>query len=192
MSLEAAATERGDAYVNCVTQKGLSYTGQGSSEISTVMQVATAACQPALDSFKSAQDAFLKTQVMLTDKALAASVDALNERARTDIAGQLVTKPAASSVAPAAATAVIAPTAPAVNSAPPASGWTAEQRIYLDCMKDQAKKYGSLNESATAIADVAQSRCKSYLGGTNAALEQEGRALAMGVAMDAKLSKPGS
>jgi hypothetical protein len=191
-ALEAAATERGDAYVNCVTQKGLSYTGQGSSEISTVMQVATAACQPALDSFKSAQDAFLKTQVMLTDKALAASVDALNERARTDIAGQLVSKPAASSVAPAAATAVIAPTAPAVNSAPPASGWTAEQRVYLDCMKDQAKKYGSLNESATAIADVAQNRCKSYLGGTNAALEQEGRALAMGVAMDAKLSKPGS
>jgi hypothetical protein len=192
-ALEAAAAARGDAYVNCVTQKGLSYTGQSSGEISTVMQVATAACQPALDSFKSAQEALLKTRIILTDKALAASVDALNERARTDIAGQLVNKPGAPSAAPVAATAVTAPTAAVANSAPPATGWTAEQRIYLDCMKDQAKKYGSLNESAAAIADVAQSRCKSYLGTANAALEQEGRALAMGVVMDAKLlTKPGN
>lgn len=195
-ALEAAATARGDAYVDCVTQNGVSYTGQSSNEIGTVMQVATAACQPALDSFKSAQEAFLKTQIMLTDKALAASVDTLNERARLAIAEQMVNKPAVAGAAPAAATAVATAVAPAaaaaISSAPPATGWTAEQRIYLDCMKDQGKKYGSLNESATAIADVAQSRCKSYLGEANTALEQEGRALVMGLVMDAKLAKPGS
>ena len=59
-------------------------------------------------------------------------------------------------------------------------------------MEEQARKYSSLNESATVVADVAQSRCKSYLGGANTALEQEGRALVMGLVMDAKLSKPGS
>jgi hypothetical protein len=195
-SLEAAATAQGDAYVSCVTQNGLSYTGQSSGEISTVMQVATAACQPALDSFKSAQDAFLSTQIMMTDKALAESVEALNERAKSEIAQQLVNKTVAPALAPAAATAVAASTATAaaapVNSAPSTTVWTAEQRIYLDCMEEQAKKYSGLNESATVVADVAQSRCRSYQGGASAALEQEGRARVMGLIMDAKLTKPGT
>jgi len=194
-ALEAAATARGDAYVSCVTQNGLSYSGQSSGEISTVMQVATAACQPTLDSFKSAQDAYLQTQVMMTDKALAKSVDALNERARSDIAEQLVNKPAAAATAvalPPTATATTPASAAPVTSVPAATGWTTEQRIYLDCMEEQAKKYSGLNESASVVADVAQSRCRSYQGGANPALEQEGRALVMGLVMDAKLTKPGS
>ncbi len=197
-ALEAAATAQGDAYVSCVTQNGLSYTGQGSGEISTVMQVATAACQPALDSFKSAQDAFLRTRVMMPDKAIAESVDALNERAKSEIAQQLVNQPAAPASAANAVAATTATAAAAtlaatpVNSAPATTNWTAEQGIYLDCMEEQAKKYSGLNESATVVADVAQSRCRSYQGGSNAALEQEGRALVMGLIMDAKLAKPGT
>ena len=194
-ALEAAATAKGDAYVSCVTQNGLSYTGQSSGEISTVMQVATAACQPALDSYKSAQDAFLKTKVMLTNKPIAESVEGLNERARAEIARQLVNKPASPALTPAVAAAAAAPAATAAAASSPAAAATdgnVQQRIYLDCMEEQARKYSSLNESATVVADVAQSRCKSYLGGANTALEQEGRALVMGLVMDAKLTKPGS
>jgi hypothetical protein len=55
-------------------------------------------------------------------------------------------------------------------------------------MEDQANKYAGLNESAVVIADVAQSRCKSYMTGPGAAaLEQEGRTLVMGTVFDAKL-----
>jgi hypothetical protein len=130
---------------------------------------------------------------MLTDKALADSIEALNERAKTEIALQLVNKPAQPGL-PAAAT-VAAATAPApgipAGNTAATTGWTPQDRIYLDCMEEQAKKYSGLNESATVVADVAQSRCRSYQGGSNAALEQEGRALAMGLIMDAKLAKPG-
>ena len=198
-ALQAAATAEGDAYVSCVTQNALSYTGQSSTEIGALMLVATTACQPALENFRNKQDAYLKTQIMMTDKALAESVDALNERAKSDIAAQLVNRtapPAASGnaaamAAPAAAIGAVAVAPAPAQAAPPANGWNTQQRIYLDCMAEQAKKYSGLNESATVVADVAQSRCRSYEAGSDAALEQEGRALVMGVILDAKLAKPG-
>ena len=95
-ALEAAATAQADAYVGCVTQNGLSYTGQSSGEISTVMQVATTACQPALDSYRSAQDEYLKTQIMLTDKALTESIEALNQNGNSPATAQqtCTTRPA--------------------------------------------------------------------------------------------------
>lgn len=207
-ALAATAAAQGDAYVDCVTRNALSYTGQNSGEIGTVMTVASAACQSALASYTAAQDAYLQTQVMLTDKALDDSIAALNDRAKEDIAQQLVNRPASAGAAAAAASATVVPAAtpapaapvpvstvtgtqPATQvAAPAAAGWTPEQRIYLDCMTEQGRKYSGVNESATVVADVAQSRCRNYLREGNAALEQEGLALVMGEILDAKLDKP--
>jgi hypothetical protein len=56
-------------------------------------------------------------------------------------------------------------------------------------MEEQAHKYAGLNESASVIADVAQGRCKSYMAGPGSSeLEQEGRAMVMGIVLDAKLN----
>ena len=71
-----------------------------------------------------------------------------------------------------------------------AGGWTAEQRIYIDCMEDQGRKYASLEETAATIAEVAHSRCDDYMGGPNPALEKEGRTAVMGAVFDARLPAP--
>jgi hypothetical protein len=57
-------------------------------------------------------------------------------------------------------------------------------------MQDAAVKYAELDEGAAAIAEVAHSRCSSYMDSANAALQQEGRAVAMGAVMDARLKGP--
>jgi hypothetical protein len=63
-----------------------------------------------------------------------------------------------------------------------------EQRVYMDCMRDQASKYVRLNESAADIAEVAASRCRIHLTGANrGSLEAEGKVLVMGAIFDARL-----
>lgn len=63
-----------------------------------------------------------------------------------------------------------------------------EQRVYMDCMRDQANKYVRLNESAADIAEVAASRCRTHLTGANrGSLEAEGKVLVMGAIFDARL-----
>jgi hypothetical protein len=132
---------------------------------------------------------------MVTEKPLNQSVGALNDRAVIEVGEALLAaadnQPAV--VAPIAVGAAAAATAsPSSVAVPSADGWNAEQRVYLDCMEDQGRKYSGLNESTTVIADVAQSRCKSYMAGPgSAALEQEGRTLVMGMVLDAKLQGPG-
>ena len=134
----------------------------------------------------------------MTKKPLQASLDALNDSAEKELArnlanrsqGAAVTAPAGSAAAQAGAGAGAAAAGKAVKPVPaqPAGGWTADQRVYLDCMEDQARKYAGVDESASDIADVAISRCRDYLGsgGGTAALQQEGRMLVMGAVLDAK------
>jgi hypothetical protein len=188
--LQATSTAKGDSYVECIRQKALDYTSQNSSDVTMIVQLASAACQSELDAYRSAEKAYLETQVMMTDKPLEASVAALNKRASTEVGQIMLTRPAAPAAAAATATAAVAAPAATRQLAAPAEGWNAQQRIYLDCMEAQAGKYAGLNESAAVIADVAQSKCKSYIGAANPALEQEGRSQAMAAVLDARLAAP--
>jgi hypothetical protein len=196
-ALQSSAESLGDAYVECVKTNGISNAQQASIDAATAVTMAQNTCRPALESYKEAQNKYLSSQAMMTKKPLEEAVDALNARAVDEVGTGLLaaapaTAPVAGTATPAAAAAVgsaaaVTATQPAAR---PSTGWTAEQRIYLDCMEDSAVKYAGLNESAAAIAEVAHSRCSSYMDSANAALQQEGRAVAMGAVMDARLKGP--
>jgi hypothetical protein len=191
--LKNTADNVADEYVGCVVKNALSRASQAAVDTAALVQTAASQCQSELDSFESVQTEYLSAKAMLTKKPLQESVDALYKRSTTEATEALIAaaenQPAGRAPAMAGASATVAVSS-ATASAPAAApaGWNAEQRIYLDCMEDQANKYAALNESAVAIADVAQSRCKSYMTGPGvAALEQEGRTLVMGAVFDAKL-----
>jgi hypothetical protein len=191
-ALQTTADISGDAYVGCVVKNSLSNTSKNVIDVATAVQLAGNVCQTELNQFKGDQEEYLGAQVMLTKKPLQESVTALDERATTEVGEALL---AAADSSPAVTVPLAAGTAATVTSGagavPPSSGWDAEQRVYLDCMEDQARKYAGLDETASVIADVAQSRCKSYMPGAGmAALEQEGRTLVMGTVLDAKLAGP--
>jgi len=193
--LKTVADTSADAYVACVVEASVDTASQGIIDVASAVTIAEGLCQSDLNQFKNDQEAYLGAQVMMTAKPLQQSVDALNDRATVEVGEAML---AAADSAPAVALPVAAAgTAAATSSlastpAQPANGWNADQRVYLDCMEDQGRKYSGVQESAGVIADVAQSRCKSYIpGSVNAALEQEGRTLVMGMVLDAKLQGPG-
>jgi hypothetical protein len=199
--LKNTADNFADAYVGCVVNSALGNASKNAIDVATAVKLAGSYCDTELDQFKNSQEEYLSSQFMMTTKPLEESVDALNERATTEVAEALlaaadnqpsIAAPLAAGSA-AAAVAASPSTASSLSAAPATDGWTADQRVYLDCMEDQGRKYSELNESATVIADVAQSRCQSYMNVSGAtALQQEGRALVMGVVLDAKLQGPGS
>jgi len=185
-ALEATANSLGDIYVTCVVNYSLDNSSTNAIDVASVVTLASRACESDLAQFKTAQEDSLSTQVMMTEKPLQASVDALNERATVEVGEALLS---AGKTQPAAAmTAVVAAAASPTSGG--SDGWSDEQRAYLECMDKQAGKYAGLDESAPVIADVAQDRCKSYMTGPGAAaLEQEGRAKVMGAVLDAKLER---
>ena len=193
--LKNTADNVADEYVGCVVKNTLSNASQNVVDVAALAQMAASQCQSELASYESAQTEYLAAQVMLTKKPLQESVDALNKRATLESTEALVAaaenQPAGSAPSMAAAPVAVAGAAATAAASAPAAApgeWNAGQRVYLDCMEDQANKYAGLNESAVVIADVAQSRCKSYMTGPGAAaLEQEGRTLVMGTVFDAKL-----
>jgi hypothetical protein len=180
--MNSVAQARADAYIECLKREAAGMSA--STDASFLRDAAMQRCETEMDAYKDAQSDYLGAQFMMIGKELDASVAALDKRGRNEIAEMLVTQPGMTptptpAFAPAVAAATAA-TAPAV--------WNADQRIYLDCMQDQGDKYAALNESVDRIADVASTRCRSYLG-TEArqALEQEGRAVVMGAVFDARL-----
>jgi hypothetical protein len=180
--MDSIAQARANEYIDCIKREAAGMSA--STDASFLRDAAMQRCEPQLDAYKEAQSDYLNGQFMMISKELDASVAALDKRARNEIAEMLVSQPGMTptptpAFAPAVAAATAA-TAPAV--------WNADQRIYLDCMQDQGEKYASLDESVDRIADVASTRCRSYLG-TEArqALEQEGRAVVMGAVFDARL-----
>ena len=182
-ALQLAAEQRADGYVECIKSNSLANAAQNTIDVATAVKLAKDDCGAELAAFETAQEKYLGAQMMMTDKPLAAALDAVDERAEKEVgAALLATGTAAVAAAPAAAGNPAAPAAVA-----PAS-WSAQQRVYLDCMEDQANKYAGLNESASVIADVAHSRCKTHaVAPGTAALTEEGRALVMGAVMDARL-----
>ena len=196
-TLKSTADNFADAYVGCVVNSATSNASKNAIDVATAVKLAGGYCQTELDQFKKSQEEYLGSQFMMTTKPLAESVDALNDRATTEVGEALLAaaddQPSiAAPVVAGSAAAAVAASPSSASAAPATNGWTADQRVYLDCMEDQARKYSGLNESTTVIADVAQSRCKSYMAGPgSAALEQEGRTLVMGMVLDAKLQGPG-
>jgi len=183
-ALEAKADDLGDVYVQCVVDHSLEHRSSNAIDVATSITLSGRACEADLARFKEAEQEYLGTKMMMTEKPLAASVDALNERATAEVGEAFLL---AAETQPAAALTAVAVAAAATGGA---DGWSEEQQAYLECMDTQAHKYAGLDESAPVIADVAQARCQSDMAGPGeAALEQEGRARAMGVVLDAKLNR---
>jgi hypothetical protein len=198
-ALQGSADAAGESYVACVKANGLSNANQGAVDFASSVQLAVKTCQTEQDAFRQAQEESLGAQMMLTGKPVEESVAALNKRASNEIAEELLAGgavasapqtavPAGAAIAGVAAGSAAARAASTV--ATPVDGWSAEQRIYLDCVADEAVKYAGLEEGAATIAEVVENRCSSYLGPPNAALQQEARAVAMGAVMDARLKAP--
>jgi hypothetical protein len=187
--LEAIANNYGDIYVACVVKYSLDRASANAIDVATVVKLGSSACQTDLDQFRKSQEENLKARMMLTKKPLEASVDVLNERATKEIGEALLSLAGTQSAVAIPAAVGSAAVMTSSSSTPGISEeLSAGQQDYLDCMEDQARKYAGLGESATVIADVAQSRCKAHLEGPEtAALEQEGRAIVMGLILDAKL-----
>lgn len=176
-ALEATADQLGDDYVTCVVSQSMDKMSATALDVTTAIKLAGDACKGDLAQFEQTQKEYLSAQYIMTAKPLQASIDALNERATIKVGEAVMSSAAIATVA--------APPAGAVGQ------MSSERQAYLDCMQAQADKYAGLDESAPVIADVAQDRCKSYLAGPEAAaLEQEGRAMVMGVVLDAKLAGP--
>jgi hypothetical protein len=187
-ALKAKADDLGDLYVACVVDQSMQHRSVNAIDVATSITLAGRACAAELDGFTAAQTEYLSTKVMMTEKPLQASIDALNERATAEVGEAFLL---AAETQPAAAMTAAAVAASGATSGG-AAGWTSEQQAYLDCMEEQAGKYAGLDESAPVIADVAHDRCKSKLVGPGAAaLEQAGRASVMGLVLDAKLERAG-
>jgi hypothetical protein len=198
--LASAAELQGDAYQLCLRQESKRLFDV-SKEAGFVVDAARGSCSAQLNDYKKAQTEYLETKYIQTDDELEKSVAALEEKSRLDVVAMLVAAEGTASIprqtaasagvnAPVANAATAASAATVASTRPVAGTFTPdfEQRIYIDCMEDQARKYVRLNETAAAIAEVAASRCKPHLTGNNqAALEREGRAVVMGDVFDARL-----
>ena len=214
--LSRAADRQGQQYIQCVSNEA-SRMLDVSTDAAFVARSASNGCQPELESYKTAQTALLDTEYMMIDDKLEESVKNLEKQSETVVL-QLIQQraanpnqsivagpassqrpapprtPPAGQVSSSSSSQIAAPVSvPAPASPPPVASGSFipafDQRVYLDCMEDQARKYVRLNETAAAIAEVAASRCRTHLTGNNQpTLEQEGRALVMGTVFDARLS----
>ena len=198
--LASAAELKGDAYQLCLRQESKRLLGI-SQEVGFVVDLARGSCSAQLNDYKKAQTKYLETKFVQTEDEMEKSVAVLEEKSRLGVVAMLVaaegtasiprqTASAAGLTTPPLATVVTAaPAAIAASTRSVAGAFTPDfkQRIYIDCMEDQARKYVRLNETAEAIAEVAADRCKPHLTGNNQfALEREGRAVVMADVLNAR------
>jgi len=182
--MHSAAEVKANAYVECLKREAAGFSG--STDAAFLGDAARSRCQAQMDAYTNAQSEYLGAQYMMTDKELEKSVEALDKRGRSEIAEMLVTQPA--NIQPSASAGVAVATAGTASVVRRPASWNADQRVYLDCMQDQAEKYADSDEGAEVIAAVAASRCIMYLGSeSRQALEQEGRAQVMGTVMDIRM-----
>lgn len=182
--LQLAAENQAEGYINCVqAEAAVIYS---TTDPGFIRDAVSSRCEDERQAFIAAEKKSLGAQYMLTDKPLKVSVEQLDDRARIELAETLLARPA-TPANPASVRPATAPVVAATASSKPIA-WNEQQRIYLDCMEDQADKYSSLSESAEAISDVAVLKCRDYLGAQSVvALEREGRAVVMGRVMDNRL-----
>jgi hypothetical protein len=185
--MNSAAEAKANNYVECLKREAAGFSG--STDTAFLGDAARSRCQAEMDAYTVAQSEYLGAQYMMTDKELEKSVEALDERGRYEIAEMLVTQPTNIQPSVSAGVAVAAAGTATVVSTP--TTWNADQRVYLDCMQDQAEKYADSDEGAEVVAAVAASRCNMYLGSeSRQALEQKGRAQVMGTVMDIRMQTP--
>jgi hypothetical protein len=187
VTLQQTADSAAEAYISCIKTEATNYSASD-TELSYVVDAAGRKCKAELEKYEAAQAEFLSSQYMMIDKKMQESTAELNQRAADEVTEvMLIRQPQTASSQPATSVNSGAAATAGITAAAPAAGWTAEQRVYLDCMEDQGRKFARLDESSTSIAQVAQSRCSNYLSSPNAALEQEGRNRVMGIVFDTKL-----
>jgi len=197
-AMQQTAEGYADEYVDCVKQAALANAATNRIDVAAAVNLASSSCAADMASYKEAQTKVLEAQFLMTEKPVQQAIDQLNERAEQEVSAALLAAGSQAADPVPVAAAAAGASAAAVATAAPVSAtgtdWSADQRVYLDCMEDQAGKYASLQESATVVADVAHSRCNSYATGAGStALINEGRALVMGTVMDAKLqAQPGN
>ena len=195
-NLKSVADTRADEYIGCMKTEAGTLSSTDNYEF--IADAVNARCNSSMDAYQSAQKEYLTAQFMMTGKQLAASVAALEKRGKTEVTEYLLARDAGTEDLPQPAaqpTFSESPSrTPPAGSVAPASAamdvkWNPEQRVYLDCMDEQADKYMRLNESAEAIANVAADKCKSYLTvESRAALAEEGKVRVMGKIMDMRLT----
>lgn len=186
-ALDVTAESRAEAYLQCIKDESKQVLGI-SRDAAFIVDRAKGACSSELERYKSAKLELLATEYIKTDKELEEAVERIDDRSESAVAEMLMVSAANS----AGATPVPAGPAPTVSAPqiPVPSDFepSFDQRVYMDCMRDQAIKYVRLNETAAAISEVAASRCRPHLtGGNQAVLEQEGRTVVMGAVFDARL-----
>jgi len=184
-ALRAQADAKADDYLACITREAQPFLDT-SSDASFILDTADARCTPQMAAYTEAEEAFVVTEVMMTEKPVALAVDNLQTEGRNQIAEMVAAQRSGMAPVTAAGAPLAAPSAAPVVAGQ--QGWSEQERVYLDCMLDQAKRYSGLQETADVIAEVAANRCSTYLRSSNAAaLASEGRALVLGAVMDARL-----
>jgi hypothetical protein len=193
--LQQATDAAAAGYLECIKREALLYVDSETAP-EFIVDAVRSRCDNALNSYVAARKAYLETEVMLVEKPLEASVQELQQQARTLVAQEAV-RTGSTSLATAAASA--AATAPAQSVRQRAAAgvgvqpgapirWSSEQRVYLDCMAEQAKRYARVQESAEVIAEVAAATCQPYLTSTDtAALLAEGRTRLLRTVLDARV-----
>jgi len=190
--LRAAADQQADAYIECVRRESRSYSGSNSDAAFIYTAVADR-CSADIDLYRESATEYYLSKVIMTEAPVEAEVEDLERRARSVIAEQMINAapaPASAAVAPAAAAAAVPAAIATRPASSPAGNWQGDQRVYLDCMVEQAKRYASLQESAETIAEVAENNCRAYLGGAGAqSLAAEGRARVLSTVFDARVGQ---
>jgi len=193
--LQQATDAAAAGYLDCIKREALLYVDSDSAP-EFIVDAVRSRCDNALNSYVAARKAYLETEVMMVDKPLEASVQDLQQQARTLVAQEAVrtgSTPLATAAASAAATApaqsVKQRAAAGVGVQPGAPiRWSSEQRVYLDCMAEQAKRYARVQESAEVIAEVAAATCQPYVTEADrAALLAEGRTRLLRTVLDARV-----
>jgi hypothetical protein len=195
-NMKSVADTRAEEYISCMKTEASTITS--STDYAFIAQAVSSRCKTSLDTYRAAQKEYLSAQYLITTKPLNLAVADLEERGQNEVAEMLVSRDADPAAAPVAAPAQSSPgfTLPSTSVAAASAAavsvvakWNPEQRVYLDCMDEQADKYARLSESAESIAAVAADRCRSYLTvERRQALEEEGRVQVMGKIMDQRVS----
>lgn len=172
-ALKTAADQAGADYRACVVNAAEPYLHSGEGGAFIVL-VAKQNCVAARSGFLDADTALLNTEFMAPDALRAKNLALLEDQATQQVQEQVLARKQSP------------PALPASPVPPPQAG-----NAYLACMGKEGERYGSLNEAATVIAEVANSHCATLLPAASAvALEKEGRTLVMGLVLDKKLNRP--
>jgi hypothetical protein len=169
--LDRAARAKADAYVSCVTTEAGKILANSTDE-ALIVNTARDNCAVALEDYEDARSEFLDEQYMLFGKKLEGSVQRVDERARNEATLVVLSRQQQGQ----SAAAVIKPTDPAA--------WNPDQRVYLDCMEDQARKLIRVNENPETVVKIAYDSCRRYMGSPNIALENEGRTVVLSTIFD--------